>query len=140
MVFSVIKSFTLSPGPLSLMIRPNRELGSLFVLGLPRPLSPGTRPGEWGCELTSKFPAQVGAFWKKLILYLRLVSLQVEPRTKALPTEADTLASFPSVLGAPPTLQTHNREVDGGSQQGLKVPASFCSPITGCGKDREVTA
>lgn len=65
MVFSVIKSLTLSPGPLSLMIRPNRELGSLSILGLPRPLSPGRRPGEWGCELTAKFPAQVGAFWKK---------------------------------------------------------------------------
>lgn len=93
MVFSVIKSLTLSPGPLSLMITPNRELWSLSVLGLPRPLSPGTRQGEWGCELTSKFPAQVGG--EKLILSLKLVSLQVEPRTKALPTEADTLASFP---------------------------------------------
>lgn len=116
------------------MIRPNRELGSLFVLGLPRPLSPGTRPGEWGCELTSKFPAQVGAFWKKLILYLRLVSLQVEPRTKALPTEADTLASFPSVLGATPTLQTHNREVDGGSQQGLLLSALLLLAVGRTGK------
>lgn len=139
-MFSVIKSFPLSPGPLLLMIRLKRELGSLSIPGLHSSLSFGARPGKWDCMFISKFPGQVGAFWKKLILSLKLVSLQVEPRTQALPSEADTLANFPVILGAIPTLQTHNRKVDGGSQKGPEVPVSFCSPITGCEKDWEVTA
>lgn len=66
MVFSVIRSFALLPGPLLLVIRTKRELGSQSALGLHSPLSTGTSLGEWDCGCTSRFAAQVGVFWQWL--------------------------------------------------------------------------